>query len=272
MEFISKYTSKKTDAQGYAHYTSEENGVWRDLYARQIQILPGRACQEHINGLKKLNFSQNEIPQLPDINAALSKLTQWSVVPVPALISQEAFFGLLADRKFPAATFIRTREEFDYVQEPDIFHEVFGHCPLLTEPVYADFIQRFAQFVLALDKKEWPLLQRFYWFTAEFGLIQTEQGLRAYGGGILSSPKETVYCVESNHPERRPFKEGIDIFRTPYRIDRLQDIYYVIDHYETLYSFIKSDVNVLLKKAHTLGEFKPTFKEDGSPSEHIHFC
>ncbi len=272
MEFKSAYTAKEPDAKGYVDYTAEEHSVWQALFERQQQTLPGRACDEFMQGLELLNLKHNEIPQIPEINARLNELTQWGVEPVEALIPPRVFFELLAKRKFPVATFIRKREALNYVKEPDIFHEIFGHCPMLTNHVFANFMQQFGELVLTLDEKEWPMLQRTYWFTVEFGLIQTPKGLRAYGGGILSSIEETVYSVESNIPQRILFAGGMITMRMPYRIDRLQSTYFVIHSYQQLYDFIKSDIKGIVKQAHELGEYPPIFPVDNSPNVNIHVC
>jgi len=235
-------------------------------------LLPGRACNEFIQGLQSLNLTADNVPQLPDINRRLKAQTGWQVTPVAALISARAFFELLAGRQFPAATFIRTEEELDYVKEPDIFHELFGHCPLLTDPVYADFIHDYARKVLSFPEADWPLLQRIFWFTVEFGLIKTANGLRAYGGGILSSISETVYSVESDLAMRVLF-DPLAAFRMPYRIDMLQPVYFVIDDYQQLYDFVTANIAELMQRAHALGEYPPFFPVDeGNPSIHIHAC
>lgn len=272
MEFVSRYVSHQPDADGYVDYSKAEHQVWQTLYERQRVMLPNRACDEFIAGLECLDLAPDSIAQIPDINQKLHALTGWQVAPVAALISAREFFELLAARYFPAATFIRTKAELDYVQEPDIFHEIFGHCPMLTNPVYADFLCQYAQTVLMTDEKEWPLLQRLFWFTVEFGLIKTTAGLRAYGGGILSSISETAYSVESDIPMRILF-DPLTAFRTPYRIDQLQSTYFVIDDYQDLYQIIRHDIKKLLLRAHTLGEFPPFFAlEANNPSIHIHAC
>lgn len=271
-EFHSKYVSKKPDAKGFVTYEAKENHVWKTLYERQITIVQGRACDDYLAGLKKLDLNEKAIPQLPEVNKRLQSLAGWSIQPVAALISAEAFFTLLANRQFPAATFIRTMEELNYVQEPDIFHELFGHCPMLTEPVFADFVQEYAKFVLSCHKDDWPLLQRLFWFTVEFGLILTPQGLRIYGGGILSSIGETPYSVESDLPQRQLFNPLVAL-RTPYRIDQMQSVYFVIQSYQELYDFTKNNFASLLRRAHELGEYPPLFEiEPGNPSIHIHAC
>jgi phenylalanine-4-hydroxylase len=274
-EFKSRYKAKKTDAKGYVSYTAEEDAVWEHLYARQIGQMPLYACEEHIKGLALLDLSNRQVPQLPDVSAKLQKATSWQVFPVEALISAEAFFQLLAARRFPAATFIRTTEEIDYVKEPDIFHELFGHCPLLTEPVFAEFVQQYAQKVLQIDQKDWPLLQRLFWFTVEFGLIKTaDSSIRAYGGGILSSFTETKYCIEDPKPQRKSF-DPLEILRTPYRIDQLQSTYFVINSYQELFDGVGdlNNLKALLAQAHKLGEYPPRFAiEPDNPSIHIHAC
>lgn len=272
MTFVSKYVARQPDEAGFIQYSPEENKVWQTLYERQMKLLPNRACEEYLQGIQALSLSADKIPQLPDVSRQLKALTGWQVAPVAALISAREFFQLLAKRYFPAATFIRTIEELDYVQEPDIFHELFGHCPMLTNPVYADFIQQYAAKVLTFPESEWPLLQRLFWFTVEFGLISTPYGLRAYGGGILSSIKETPYCIESDAPLRALF-DPVAAFRTPYRIDRLQCIYFVINNYQMLYNFVEQDMAFFLQRAKDLGEFPPLFSIDElTPSIHIHAC
>ncbi len=272
MNFVSRYRAHQPNASGQIDYSSEEHHVWQQLFSRQKKILPGRAADEYLAGLDALKLTEDSIPQLPAINQRLSVLTGWEVAPVAALISARAFFELLAARRFPAATFIRIQEELDYVKEPDIFHEIFGHCPMLADPVYADFIQAYAQLVLTLPETDWPLLQRLFWYTVEFGLIRTPQGLRIYGGGILSSVTETIYCVESHLPLRILF-DPLVAFRTPYRIDQLQSTYFVIDDYQQLYTMVRTDLKTMLNQARTLGEFPPLFAvEDHNPNIHIHAC
>lgn len=272
MEFESRYTSHKPDDKGYVQYGAEEQDTWRVLYQRQMDLLPGRACNAYMEGINKLELVADHIPQLPELSQKLKSLTHWQVAPVDALISAREFFELLAERKFPAATFIRVKEELDYVQEPDIFHEIFGHCPMLTNHVFADFVQDYAEKVLTYPQTDWPLLQRLFWFTVEFGLVRTDNGLRAYGGGILSSIKETVYSVESDVPMRVLF-DPVTAFRTPYRIDMLQKVYFVIDSYQQLYDFVNSSIGEYMKRAKELGEFPPFFPiEDNNPSIHIRAC
>lgn len=271
MEFSSRYTAHSPDEKGRIHYSPEEQQVWQILFDRQMKLLPGRACPEFTKGLHLLGLDST-IPQLPDLSARLKTITGWEVVPVAALISARDFFELLAQKKFPAATFLRVEEELDYVKEPDLFHEIFGHCPMLTETVYAQFVYDYACKVLTLAETDWPLLQRMFWFTVEFGLINTKDGLRAYGGGILSSISETVYAIESDVPLRIAF-EPVAAFRMPYRIDRLQPVYFVIDNFQVLYDFVLADLTSLLKRTRELGEFPPLFACDpGNPNIHIRAC
>lgn len=272
MEFSSRYIAHQPNSAGLISYSDEEHHVWLQLFERQIQTIPHRACDAFINGLEKLQLTASHIPQLPDLNKRLDALTGWQVVPVNALIPAKHFFQLLAQAQFPAATFIRVQEELDYVQEPDIFHELFGHCPLLTDPTYAQFIQAYAKLVLTFPESDWALLQRLFWFTVEFGLIQTPEGIRAYGGGILSSISETPYSVESHVPLRVLF-DAIAAFRTPYRIDELQKIYFVIPHFEALYQLTKQNLAQQIQEARQLGEFPALFKvEPNHPSIHIFAC
>lgn len=254
----SKYISKPTDEHGYAHYTEDEHHIWSDLFRRQWEIVQNRACNEYIEGIDALGLTANEIPQIPDINKRLSQTTGWQVAPVPALINFDKFFELLANKQFPAATFIRTREEMEYLQEPDIFHEIFGHCPLLTQPFYADFMHEYGKKGLHASHEERVMLARLYWFTIEFGLIQRPEGLRIYGGGILSSIGETLYSLESDVPQRKPL-DPVDVFRTPYRIDIFQTIYFVIKDFKELYDLTKMDLLGLIATAQTLGMHEPSF-------------
>ncbi len=272
MEFVSRYVSHIPDAAGSIEYSSEEHATWSLLYHRQRALLPGRASDEFLYGLDRLAMSAERIPQLAEVSRTLRIETGWEVAPVRALISARAFFELLAAKKFPAATFIRVREELDYVQEPDIFHELFGHCPMLTIPVYAEFLQKYAELVLSLPETDWRLMQRLFWFTVEFGLIHTPRGLRAYGGGILSSISEAAYSVESDIPMRVLF-DPIVALRTPYRIDQLQRIFFVISAYEDLYTLVQADIHTLLQRARELGELPPSFSANpDNPNIHILAC
>lgn len=254
----SQYVSREPDDKGVIHWSDEDNAVWHDLVERQLKLMPGKACDEYMEGLDMLDLPTDRIPQLQEINDVLAATTGWQVAQVPALIPFDEFFRLLANRQFPVATFIRTREEFDYLQEPDIFHEIFGHCPLLTNQAFADFTHLYGKLGLAATPKERVYLARLYWFTVEFGLLQTEQGIRIYGGGILSSPGETEYAVNSDKPERKPLKV-LDALRTPYRIDIMQPIYYTIGSVDELFKIGEQDIMALVHEAMELGLFEPKF-------------
>lgn len=252
------YISKKPDSRGIIAYTQEEHGTWEILFEKQIEIVKDRACDAYISGIKALDLQANTIPQLPDICEKLKDLTGWSVQAVPALISFTKFFDLLANRKFPVATFIRFREELAYIQEPDIFHEVFGHCPLLSCQPYADFIEAYGKLALKAGERYHALLARLFWFTIEFGLIQTQKGLRCYGAGILSSPEETIYALESSKPIREPF-DLMKVLRTPYRIDILQPVYYIIGSFDALFALTQNDLLSYVDEAKAMGELPPQF-------------
>lgn len=251
------YVSNPVDEKGFVNWSAEENETWSKLVARQTEILPNRACDEFLKGLEILNFSNSEIPQIPDINAKLDKCTGWGVAPVPALIQPQEFFELLANKRFPAATFIRIPKELDYLQEPDIFHEVYGHTPLLTNKAYANFMEKFGNIALKADAKDRRRLFRLFWFTIEFGLLKTQAGVRAYGGGILSSIGETQFCL-TNENEKMPFSV-LDALRTPYRIDIMQPLYFVLDSFDDLFTILDQDILGLLKEAKELGDFDPKY-------------
>ncbi|BBM03293.1 phenylalanine 4-monooxygenase [Microbulbifer sp. GL-2] len=252
-----KYVAREPNEQGFIEYTDLEHQTWQRLIERQLEVLPGRACDEYMHGLELLDLPRDRIPQLEEVSSILRSETGWEVARVPALIGFETFFGLLADRKFPVATFIRTPEEFDYLQEPDIFHEIFGHCAMLTNPAFANFTEKYGQLGLQASPKERAYLARLYWFTVEFGLLNTQDGLRIYGGGILSSPKETLYAL-SNEPQRYDFS-AIDALRTPYRIDIVQPIYYVLDGLHQLQDLTEIDLMSKVREAIELGLFEPRF-------------
>jgi Phenylalanine 4-hydroxylase (EC 1.14.16.1) len=254
----SNYVSRQPDDNGIIAWSDEENAVWHDLVERQLKHIPGKACDEYMHGLDLLNLPHDRIPQLHEINEVLQATTGWQVAQVPALIPFDEFFRLLANKQFPVATFIRTREEFDYLQEPDIFHEIFGHCPLLTNAAFAHFTHQYGKLGLNATPKERVYLARLYWFTVEFGLLQTEDGLRIYGGGILSSPGETEYAIFSDKPERKPLVP-LDALRTPYRIDIMQPIYYTIESTDRLFEIADLDIMALVREAMELGLFEPKF-------------
>ena len=221
-------------------------------------MIEGRAVPQYIEGLKKLGLSTHEIPQIPDINQTLKLYSNWQVYPVKCAISSKEFFTLLSQAYFPVATFIRRQEDMDYITEPDIFHELFGHIPLYTVEPYAKFVQEYAKLALTYPEKDWNLFLRLFWFTVEFGLIQTTQGMRIYGGGILSSYKETLSCLNRDESLRVYF-DPISVLRTPYRIDILQNIYYVIQDFHDLFNLTRLDFNRVIERARLLGMFPPLY-------------
>ncbi|HTP38166.1 MAG TPA: phenylalanine 4-monooxygenase [Steroidobacteraceae bacterium] len=223
-----------TIPQDHGHFTPGEHQTWTTLYERQAALLPGRACQPFLDGLDQLDLKGAGIPRFDDLNERLGALTGWKVVAVPGLVPDEVFFEHLANRRFPSGNFIRRPDQLDYLQEPDVFHDVFGHVPMLTDPVFADYMQAYGRGGLrALGLGRLHNLARLYWYTVEFGLLQTAQGLRIYGAGILSSSSESVYCLEDPRPTRIDF-DLERVMRTPYRIDDLQDRYFKIESLQQL--------------------------------------
>lgn len=251
------YVAREPDPQGFIDYSPQDHQVWHTLIERQLKVVEGRACQEYLDGVEQLRLPRERIPQLGEINKVLAASTGWQVARVPALIPFQTFFGLLASKRFPVATFIRTPQELDYLQEPDIFHEIFGHCPLLTNPWFAEFTHTYGKLGLAASKQERVYLARLYWMTIEFGLIETAQGRRIYGGGILSSPKETLYSL-SETPEHQPF-DPLEAMRTPYRIDILQPVYFVLPNLRRLFDLAHEDIMALVQRAMQLGLHAPKF-------------
>ena len=216
-------------------YGADENKVWDELFARQIEVLPGRAASTFLAGLDKLDLGRGGVPEFARMSEELGALTGWSVVPVPMLIPDHVFFWHLANRRFPAGNFIRSRGQFDYIQEPDVFHDVFGHVPMLTDPTYADYMQEYGRAGWkAMRANRLKALGALYWYTVEFGLILEADGLRAYGAGILSGPSEAVFSLEAQSPNR--IMLNVDrVMRTDYVIDDLQPSYFVIESFKELY-------------------------------------
>ena len=216
-------------------YSAAEHRIWDDLYARQMALLPGRACSSFMQGLERLDLGRGGIPELGALNEKLRALTGWTVVPVPMLIPDQVFFYHLANRRFPAGNFIRTREQFDYIQEPDVFHDVFGHVPLLADPVFAEYLVAYGRAGWkALRYNRLKALSALYWYTVEFGLVLEEGALRIYGAGILSGPTETVFALEGRSPHR--IHLNVDrVMRTDYEISDLQSTYFVIESFAELF-------------------------------------
>lgn len=254
------YTAKHPDADGQIRYTASENAVWRDLVAQQQPNVDRYAAKPFRDGQRRLDLPQDRVPQCTEVSERLLDLTGWTVAPVPALIGFSKFFGMLAERTFPAASFIRSREDFDYIEEPDIFHEIYGHTPLLTDPRFARFSQKIGETGLTCDKADYAWLIRLYWFTIEFGLIKEGPEIKALGSGLASSPGELRHSVEEVAVERKPF-DVIDILRTPYRIDINQPIYFVLEDVDQLLDAAKRDLRADIKRAQALGLFAPTYPE-----------
>lgn len=240
-----------TCEQDYAQYSAADHDTYRRLYARQVQQLPGKACDEFIAAVAELG-APDHIPHFDDISERLIRATGWQVVSVPGLIPEEAFFALLAARKFPVTDWLRKPDEFDYIVEPDVFHDLFGHVPLLFNPVFAHYMQAYGAGGLKashLDACE--LLARLYWYTVEFGLIATPQGLRAYGAGILSSGGELTYSVTSDEPKRVGF-DLRRLMRSKYKIDSYQANYFVIDSFDQLFEATAPDFTPIYREVRAL--------------------
>lgn len=251
------YSSKQPGPDGRYTYTAEETDIWRILFTRQMKTLHPFACQAYLDGQSKLGFSPDAVPQVIDIDAHLRKLTGAGVQPVAALIPQDEFSTLLKNRRFPVATFIRRREHLDYIEEPDIFHEVFGHCPMLAHPDFCRFMERFGAFALSLPKPMIKRLFRLWWFTVEFGMIAEDGQMKAFGAGIMSSPSEAAHARDGG-AEILPF-DLLTIFRTDYRIDILQPVYFAIDGFEQLAVSLDDDIEGLLRLAAEMGDLPVRF-------------
>lgn len=223
-----------TIAQNWEAFTPDEHAMWDTLFARQCDMLPGRAADAFLRGLDVLKLSKPGIPEYRELNERLMAATGWQVIAVPGLVPDEVFFDHLANRRFPAGNFIRRPDQLDYLQEPDVFHDVFGHVPMLADPVFADYMAAYGQGGLrsrgfnALDH-----LARLYWYTVEFGLIKQADGLRIYGAGILSSYGESIFALDDDSPNRIEF-DLMRVMRSPYRIDDYQQNYFVVNNLQSL--------------------------------------
>ncbi len=242
-----------TCEQHWDAYTAEDHALYRRLHERQVAQLPGRACDEFIAALGHLG-SPEQIPRFDVLSERLRRATGWEIAAVPGLIPEEAFFKLLSERRFPVTRWIRLPEEFDYVVEPDVFHDLFGHVPLLFDPVFADYMQAYGAGGLKASRLQaCEQLARLYWYTVEFGLISTSSGVRAYGAGILSSAGELRYSVSSLEPQRVGF-DLARIMRTRYRIDSFQPTYFVIDDFRQLFDATAPDFTSLYERVLVAGE------------------
>ncbi|CUH75173.1 Phenylalanine-4-hydroxylase [Tritonibacter multivorans] len=251
------YVAKIPDDTGHIAYTSEEDAVWADLYAQQLPRIREHASKPYLDGFDRVAMAADRVPQCPEISDRLRTLTGWQVAPVPALIGFQQFFSMLAEKTFPAASFIRSREHFDYIEEPDIFHEIFGHTPLLTDARFAGFSQAIGTAGTQAVKDDYAWLIRLYWFTIEFGLLREGDSVKTLGSGLASSPTEILHAT-SGVPELRPF-DVIDILRTPYRIDIPQPVYFVLDDLDQLFAAADRDLLGDIQTARALGLHAPKY-------------
>ncbi len=243
--------------QGWTHYTPAEHATWQTLFERQTRLLPGRVCDEFAAGMRDLPLQPDRIPDFRRLNDVLMRRTGWQVVAVPGLVPDEVFFEHLAQRRFPAGNFIRRADQLDYLQEPDVFHDVFGHVPMLMNPVMADFIQAYG--IGGLRAQQLGVLQqlaRVYWYTVEFGLVRQPEGLRIYGAGIASSHTESVYALGDPSPNRIGF-DLERVLRTRYVIDDFQQSYFVLESLDELLALAQIDFGPLYARVHGQDEYEP---------------
>ena len=243
--------------QGWHNYTPQEHAVWKMLFERQSKLLPGRACNEFVRGMQDLPIGPDQIPNFEQLSETLSQRTGWQIVAVPGLVPDDVFFEHLAHRRFPAGHFIRKPHELDYLEEPDVFHDVFGHVPMLMNPAIADYIQAYGEG--GLRAKRLGVLEklaRVYWYTVEFGLVKQPGGLRVYGAGIASSATETVFSVEDDSPNRVAF-DLERVMRTNYRIDDFQETYFVLDNLNDLLELARIDFAPLYERVADASDFEP---------------
>jgi phenylalanine-4-hydroxylase len=237
--------------QDWASYSNTDHQVWQQLYRRQRELLPGRACEEFLRGLQQLDIGPDEIPKFAEVNKVLAKTTGWELIAVEGLLPDLTFFEHLAAKRFPVTWWIRKPDQIDYISEPDLFHDFFGHVPLLADPVFGGYLQAYgAGGVKAGGLDALQFLARLYWYTVEFGLIQTPAGLRIYGAGILSSKGESLYSLESDAPNRIGF-ELMRVMRTRYRIDSYQQSYFVINSFQQLFAATAPDFTALYQQLKT---------------------
>ena len=248
-----------TIPQNWTAYTAEEHAVWDTLFARQAAMLPGRAAPEFLSGLDILHLSRPGIPNFEELSEKLMKASGWQVVAVPGLVPDDVFFEHLANRRFVAGQFIRRPDQLDYLQEPDVFHDVFGHVPMLAHPVFADYMQAYGQGGLRAQKfNAIHKLARLYWYTVEFGLIRNGDGLNIYGAGIVSSRGESIFALDDPSPNRIAF-DMERVMRTDYRIDDYQQTYFVIDSFEQLlHATLDTDFAPLYARLETLPDLAVT--------------
>ena len=243
--------------QGWEQYTAAEHSVWKTLFERQTRLLPGRACDEFVAGMRALPIGAERIPDFRALSEVLLPATGWQVVAVPGLVPDEVFFEHLANRRFPAGNFIRRADELDYLEEPDVFHDVFGHVPMLMNPMLADFIQAYGEGGLrAQGLGKLAQLARVYWYTVEFGLLQQPDGLRLYGAGIASSFAESLFAIDDPSPNRVCF-DLERVMRTNYRIDDFQETYFVIRDLDELLALARIDFAPSYERLEALADLDP---------------
>ena len=246
-----------TIAQGWENYSAEQHATWQTLFERQTKLLPGRACDEFVQGMRDLPIDAEQIPDFRRLSDVLMKRTGWQVVAVPGLVPDEVFFEHLANRRFPSGHFIRKPHELDYLEEPDVFHDVFGHVPMLMNPAIADYIQAYGVGGLRAQRLgKLANLARVYWYTVEFGLLQQSDGLRIYGAGIASSYTESVFALDDPSPNRVRF-DLERVMRTQYRIDDFQESYFVIDNLDELLALADIDFGPLYERVQGQPEYEP---------------
>ena len=243
--------------QNWRDYSAEEHAIWRLLFERQQRLLEGRACNDYLEGLHGLEVAAEGIPDFHELSRILDRTTGWGIVAVPGLVPDAVFFDFLARRRFPSTCFIRRRNQLDYLQEPDVFHDIYGHVPMLMNPVFADYMQAYGEGGLkALRLGHLDRLARLYWYTVEFGLIATPEGRRIYGSGILSSAGESIYCLDDPHPRRLRF-DLRRLMRTRYHIDRYQETYFVIDSFDQLFAATRPDFAPIYREIAPLPDIEP---------------
>ena len=250
--------------QGWHNYTPQEHAVWKTLFERQSKLLPGRACDDFVRSMQDLPIGPDQIPNFEQLSETLSQRTGWQIVAVPGLVPDDVFFEHLAHRRFPAGHFIRKPHELDYLEEPDVFHDVFGHVPMLMNPAIADYIQAYGEG--GLRAKRLGVLEklaRVYWYTVEFGLVKQPDGLGVYGAGIASSATETVFSVEDDSPNRVAF-DLERVMRTNYRIDDFQETYFVLDNLNDLLELARIDFAPLYERVADASDIEP---DDILPTE-----
>jgi len=246
-----------TIPQRWADYSAAEHAVWKTLFERQTRLLVGRACDEFVAGMQALPIKAERIPDFEQLNEVLMERTGWQVVAVPGLVPDEVFFDHLAHRRFPAGQFIRRADQLDYLEEPDVFHDVFGHAPMLMNPVIADFIQAYGKGGLRAQRLgTLPLLARVYWYTVEFGLVRQADGVRIYGSGIASSRAESVFALDDDSPHRIGF-DLERLMRTRYRIDDFQECYFVLGALDDLLQLAHIDFAPLYERVQRKPEIEP---------------